>query len=94
MSVPLASPVRHFPISRSELSLPAVLKCGQAFRWTERKLQLEAVAVEAKVEVKAEGVTEEEKEVVLESEVSEWSMGWEDRTIVLRQDGEHLMLTR
>lgn len=80
----LATPLRFFPISKTDLSLPAVLKCGQAFRWTERRVSLVR-------RDRAEGEDDKKLELESDDEATEWCVGWKDRTVVLRQDGAQLL---
>ncbi|MBW0499216.1 hypothetical protein O181_038931 [Austropuccinia psidii MF-1] len=79
---PLVTPVRFFPISLAELSLRAVLKCGQTFRWNQSFIKLHP-------SLKTSFFANEDSKSSLGhgiTECEEWSMGWNDRTIVLRQD--------
>ncbi|CAH7668184.1 DNA glycosylase [Phakopsora pachyrhizi] len=86
----LITPIRFIPISTSELSLPAILKCGQTFRWIQSRFRIRRTHKEL-IRIKEE---DEQERTGLETEstvdLEEWSMGWNDRTVVLRQDNEGL----
>lgn len=78
----LLSPLRFLPLEPAQLSLAAVLKCGQTFLW--RKGRARATLPPDHSQVKQEdGNTGHSKH-----DLFEWSYGHKDRTIVLRQDCE------
>ncbi|KAI5474776.1 N-glycosylase/DNA lyase [Pseudohyphozyma bogoriensis] len=70
-----ATPLRFLPLSLAELTIPTVLKSGQSFRWHQ-------------FSVHATKPDKEEGGEVVGGE--EWAMGWNDRTVVLRQDEKGL----
>ncbi|GAA5885316.1 hypothetical protein JCM16303_005999 [Sporobolomyces ruberrimus] len=70
----LATPLRFLPVLPQELQLATVLKSGQSFRW-HRTTPVHAT--------RTPGYTLREGQ-----EDEEWSFGWGDRTVVLRQDDE------
>lgn len=74
----LYSPLRFLPLEPAQLSLAAVLKCGQTFLW--RKARARATLPEVKLE--------EKDNQHGKHELYEWAYGHKDRTIVLRQDCE------
>jgi N-glycosylase/DNA lyase len=73
----LLSPLRFLPLPPAQLSLAAVLKCGQTFLWRKGKARA-TLPPEAKVKFEESP-----------RELYEWLYGHVDRTIVLRQDCEH-----
>ncbi|EFP85074.2 uncharacterized protein PGTG_11243 [Puccinia graminis f. sp. tritici CRL 75-36-700-3] len=93
----LIVPVRFFPISRAELSLPAVLKCGQTFRWNRSQLILKLPSTSD--QQTHHGHHEDRKPEPDDLHPSpsvalqEWSMAWIDRTVVLRQDDQGIYYT-
>jgi hypothetical protein len=90
----LITPVRFFPISKAELSLPAVLKCGQTFRWNRSQLILKLPSSDQPNHNSHEDQKPGTDDLDPSSSVAlqEWSMAWIDRTVVLRQDGECIIL--
>ncbi|GAA5951726.1 hypothetical protein JCM3765_003096 [Sporobolomyces pararoseus] len=70
----LSTPLRFLPVLPQELQLATALKSGQSFRW--HRTPLHATRTTATQEA-TEGI---------EEEADEWSFGWGDRTVVLRQD--------
>lgn len=71
----LSTPLRFLSVLPAELSLATVLKSGQAFRWE----RFDVVTV-TRDETTSNGSST--------TEGTEWAMGWGDRTVVLRQDGD------
>lgn len=71
----LLSPLRFLPLEPAQLSLAAVLKCGQTFLW--KRLRARATLPE---DGDGKGMHTEG--------LHEWAYGHVDRTIVLRQDGQ------
>ncbi|KNZ50956.1 hypothetical protein VP01_4155g1 [Puccinia sorghi] len=83
----LTTPLRFFPVSRAELSLPAVLKCGQTFRWNRTSAILpngHPTEVHLRIKSMADGQ---------QVELVEWSLACFDRTVVLRQDDRGIHYT-
>ncbi|KAH9453317.1 hypothetical protein MJO29_012744 [Puccinia striiformis f. sp. tritici] len=80
----LSTPLRFFPIHKTELNLEAVLKCGQTFRWKRTQLQKpdNDSKIIRKLPLSQNGDIDDGRVLV------EWSMASNDRTIVLRQDDE------
>ncbi|POW00637.1 hypothetical protein PSHT_12921 [Puccinia striiformis] len=80
----LSTPLRFFPIHKTELNLEAVLKCGQTFRWKRTQLQKpdNDSKIIRKLPLSQNGDVDDGRVLV------EWSMASNDRTIVLRQDDE------
>lgn len=64
---------RSLPLSVAQLSLPAVLKCGQSFRWQCLSL-LSSPATPTKLPT-----------TVIDSPPHEWRLALDDRVICLRQ---------
>ena len=71
----LATPLRFLPLSRAELNLKSCLPSGQSFRWH----RLSPATATLPDSPTAPPVPLEHAE--------EWAFAWEDRTVVLRQDG-------
>lgn len=65
-----------------------MLKSGQSFRWT-RFDTVHATRPDVKLEQQDDASSAISSEHV---NGVEWAFGWGDRTVVLRQDGEHLLL--
>ncbi|KAH8919691.1 hypothetical protein BT69DRAFT_1321953 [Atractiella rhizophila] len=80
---PLHTPLRLLHLHPRELNLRAVLLCGQAFRWTRSPASVTVHNNEA--EGPSGDVAEGRLERGREGEAEEWSLAWEDRTVVLRQ---------
>jgi N-glycosylase/DNA lyase len=72
----LSTPLRFLAIVPAELSLAHVLRCGQSFRWQKGPAR---VTLPDDASACPSAATDE----------SEWHMGWNDRTVVLRQDGTY-----
>lgn len=80
MSGCLATPLRLLPVSRRELHLASTLPSGQSFRWhrlSPPRVTLPDAPSQPTVEL-ADALPEG---------AEEWAFGWQDRTVVLRQDG-------
>ena len=73
----LLSPLRFLPIEPTQLSLSAVLKCGQTFLWRCSGASVVTFESQEAAKYAAPGW-------------QEWSYGHRDRTIVLRQEGKSL----
>ncbi|GAA5989350.1 hypothetical protein JCM10908_001273 [Rhodotorula pacifica] len=76
----LATPLRLLPITRNELHLASTLPSGQSFRW-HRLPPPHATLPDQPLKGldQGEGVAEG---------AEEWAFGWQDRTVVLRQDDQ------
>ncbi|KAK4053843.1 8-oxoguanine glycosylase ogg1 [Microbotryomycetes sp. JL201] len=91
----VATPLRFLPLLPSELQLATVLKSGQAFRWA-RFDKVHATKPDdggSGEQLKLEpGNASDLKDTNRASSsaigAEEWAMGWNDRTVVLRQDAK------
>lgn len=86
----LCTPLRFFSILPAELSLATVLRSGQSFRWHKFE-QIHATRPDPTTGALSSsnaGVKKEDDEGDKLLLGEEFAMGWRDRTIVLRQDGE------
>jgi hypothetical protein len=72
----LATPLRFLPVLPQELQLATVLKSGQSFRWHRTS--------------PSHATRSTSKDHRVEDGEEEWSFGWGDRTVVLRQDGKNV----
>lgn len=75
----LSTPLRFLPVLPTELQLSTVLKSGQSFRWN-RSTTLYATLPDHSSDSTSPYIAPQ-------SESEEWSFGWQERTVVLRQDG-------
>ncbi|GAA5828299.1 hypothetical protein JCM5353_003291 [Sporobolomyces roseus] len=74
----LSTPLRFLPVLPTELQLSTVLKSGQSFRWN-RSTTLYATLPDHSSDSTSPSIAPQ-------SESEEWSFGWQERTVVLRQD--------
>ncbi|KAK4058804.1 8-oxoguanine glycosylase ogg1 [Microbotryomycetes sp. JL221] len=102
MAAPLATPLRFLPLLPSELQLATVLKSGQAFRWarfdsihaTRSDYATSNVRANARHDASdpSSAIAGDEHTMadssVMNQRQEEWAMGWNDRTVVLRQDAK------
>lgn len=85
----LTTPLRFFAVSRAELSLPTVLKCGQTFRWRRTTATLLPSGHPSQGHLPKPSPPDAHELV----ELVEWSLAWSDRTVVLRQDDQGIHYT-
>lgn len=78
----LATPLRLLPVSRHELHLASTLPSGQSFRWHRLS------PPHATLPDRATAPQGASKATAIEETAEEWAFGWQDRTVVLRQDGQ------
>lgn len=82
----LSTPLRFLPCLPSELQLATVLQSGQCFRWAKSSTPV-ATVPDRVVQVKQELDTKPYIKGTIPSEGEEFCMGWNDRTVCLRQAG-------
>ncbi|BGP37842.1 8-oxoguanine glycosylase ogg1 [Rhodotorula kratochvilovae] len=78
----LATPLRFLPLSRAELQLASCLPSGQSFRWHRLAPPI------ATLPDPLPGSSAPPS--ALPDSAEEWAYGWQDRTVVLRQDDDGL----
>ncbi|GAA6064072.1 hypothetical protein JCM10212_001478, partial [Sporobolomyces blumeae] len=76
----LATPLRFLPVLPQELQLATVLKSGQSFRW--HRSSPPAATRPDPAPPRSETLNPDS----LDPDADEWSLGWGERTVVLRQD--------
>ncbi|GAA6004894.1 8-oxoguanine glycosylase OGG1 [Rhodotorula paludigena] len=79
----LATPLRFLPLSRAELQLASCLPSGQSFRWH----RLAPAAATLPDTPSSPAATAKPATAPPEEE---WAFGWQDRTVVLRQEDDGL----
>ncbi|KAM0792354.1 hypothetical protein ACM66B_005034 [Microbotryomycetes sp. NB124-2] len=88
----VATPLRFLPLLPSELQLATVLKSGQAFRWarfdTVQATKPDGVGLNEQLKLETGDASSSHDGSNASIGGEEWAMGWQDRTVILRQDAK------